>query len=168
VNWAREMSDYLRGLDPSHLIAVGDEGFLARNRPSDWPYNAAEGVDHEALTRLPNVDFGTVHLYPDHWNRTVDWGTAYIREHAQAAVALGKPAVLEEFGLQDKALRATAYRDWTAAALAPGFGGWQFWMLAGMRQDGTLYPDFDGFTVYGSSATDDVLRAAAQQMNSRP
>ncbi len=56
--WAREMSDYIRSIDPNHMISVGDEGFYA-NRGSAM-YSGEDGVNHDSLVALPNVDYGTI------------------------------------------------------------------------------------------------------------
>jgi mannan endo-1,4-beta-mannosidase len=40
------------------------------------------------------------------------------------------------------------YKEWTDAILASGGSGAISWMLADRQDDGTPYPDFDGFTVY--------------------
>lgn len=162
VTWAREMSDWIRSLDASHMISVGDEGFLVGHEP----YYPADGVDHEALTRLPNIDFGTVHLYLG-GVYSADWGTNYIREHGRAAIAFGKPVILEEFGYHDAPERPAVYRAWTDAALSSGFAGWNFWWLAGRLDSGELHPDHDKYTLHGTDPAADVLRTAAQRMRDR-
>jgi mannan endo-1,4-beta-mannosidase len=162
--WADEMSRHVKSLDPNHLVSVGDEGFLARGDAADWPYDAADGVDHEALLRLPAVDYGTYHLYPDHWGRTAAWGTQWIRDHLTAAAAIGKPTVLEEFGLRDKATRDAVYQEWTETVRTGGGAGWNFWILSGSLDDGSPYPDYDGFTVYHPGPTASLLAAEAARI----
>src|SRR5690606_21062703 len=77
TQWADEMSAYIKSIDPNHMVAVGDEGFLDAGG-SHWTYRATDGVDHRALTALPAIDFGTFHLYPDHWGGTIEWGEQWI------------------------------------------------------------------------------------------
>ncbi len=162
IDWADEMSTYIDSVDANHMISVGDEGFLDWNRPNDWPYNAADGVDHEALSALPNIDYATYHVYPDSWgNKDVPWVTQWIVDHQAAAAALGKPAVLEEFGLRDQALRDGAYQTWVDTVRTGGGDGWAFWILTGIQEDGQLYPDYDGFRVNHPSATATLLSNAA-------
>lgn len=168
VAWADEMSRHVKSVDPNHMVSVGDEGFLNRNGGSDWPYNATDGVDHERLTALPSVDFGTFHAYPDGgWGRSpaVDWGTKWVRDHTAAAAVLGKPTVLEEFGLRDRSVRDAGYRAWTDAVRTGGGAGWMFWILSGIQPDGSLYPDFDGFTVYLPGPTATLLTDAARAIS---
>ncbi|HEX6290786.1 MAG TPA: cellulose binding domain-containing protein [Herpetosiphonaceae bacterium] len=164
TNWTSEMSAYIKQLDPNHMVAVGDEGFLNWGRGSDWPYNAADGVDFEALLRIPSIDFGTYHLYPDHWGKTDAWGTQWIRDHISTAQTIGKPSVLEEFGFQNKATRDGVYQTWTNTVYQNSGNGWMFWILSGVQDNGSLYPDYDGFTVYYPSSTATLLANAAQQM----
>jgi mannan endo-1,4-beta-mannosidase len=64
TSWANEMSTYTKSLDENHMVSVGDEGFFNQPGSSDWIYNGSEGVDFDALLALPNIDFGTFHLYP--------------------------------------------------------------------------------------------------------
>src|SRR4030095_6192424 len=66
----------------------------------------------------------------------------------QDARALDKPAVLGEFGLLDKSLRNPNYRIWTNTVFTQGGAGALYWILSGKQDDGSLYPDYDGFTVY--------------------
>ncbi|MQA85680.1 MAG: cellulase family glycosylhydrolase [Streptosporangiales bacterium] len=161
IDWAGEMSTYIKSIDPNHMVSVGDEGFLDWGRGDDWPYNGTDGVDHEALTALPNVDFGTFHLYPDHWGRDRQWGTTWIDDHMTAADGYNKPVILEEFGYRDQGARDNTYLTWTDAVRTGGGDGWNFWILTGIQDDGQLYPDYDGFRVVYPSATADVLADAA-------
>ena len=166
VDWASEMSTFIKSIDPNHMVSIGDEGFLDWNRPSDWPYNAADGVDHEALTSLPNIDFGTYHVYPDHWGRDVNWVTQWITDHATASANYGKPIILEEFGYQNQSLRDSSYTTWTNTVRTTNQAGWLVWILTGIQDDGQLYPDFDGFRVTFPSANATNLAARAQEINS--
>lgn len=165
IDWADEMSTYIDSVDANHMISVGDEGFLDRGNANDWPYNAADGVDHEALTALPNIDFGTYHAYPDAWGHDVAWTTQWIRDHQAAAATLDKPTILEEFGLRDQSARDAAYQTWVDTVRTGGGDGWAFWILTGIQEDGQLYPDYDGFRVTYPSATATVLANAAVAMS---
>ncbi len=164
TNWANEMSTYIKQstVDPNHLVAVGDEGFFNRGG-SDWTYNGSSGVDYDTLIALPNIDFGTYHLYPDSWSKTVAWGTQYISDHTAASAAANKPSVMEEFGIIDSSnnpdgaqtARNTGYDTWINQVCA-GHGNWAYWMLAARQTSSSdpngaftgLYPDYDQFTVY--------------------
>jgi mannan endo-1,4-beta-mannosidase len=168
TRWADEMASYVKSIDPNHLVSVGDEGFF--NRDGDhWTYgqgNGNSGVDHDALLALRGVDFGTFHLYPDHWGTGWRWGHQWIEDHVQAAREAGKPTVLEEYGIQAGGVggewaakrRTRSYTLWNDTVLQRGGNAALFWILSGIQEDGTLYPDYDNFTVYNPS-TDAALIA---------
>jgi|GEM_PF-928332 len=160
TTWAAEMSAYVKSLDKNHMLAVGDEGFF-NGGGTHWTYRAEGGVDHEALTALPDIDFGTFHLYPDHWGVGHLWGNEWIESHIAVARKLGKPTLLEEYGIHVKRekeisgkvihgfeRREVAYRNWNNVAMRRGAGGALFWILSGIEEKGKLYPDYDHFTVY--------------------
>ncbi|WP_395245306.1 cellulase family glycosylhydrolase [Agromyces sp. MMS24-K17] len=166
TTWADEMSRYVKSIDRNHLLSAGDKGFFCRAE-ADWTltqrYGASgygpgfgedcgDGVDTVALAALPKIDLMSMHLYPDHWKTTVDWGTGWIREHAQAARKLGKPVYLGEFGVIDKATRMPTTHTWLSEIRRTGVDGTLYWMLASEEDSGALYADYDGFTVYCPSA----------------
>jgi mannan endo-1,4-beta-mannosidase len=149
VSWADEMTRHIKSIDRRHLASVGDEGFFCDDpTSSDWTVNCGEGVDTLAFTRLPAVDVLSYHLYPDGWGKDAAWGESWITRHARQARQLGKPSMLGEFGFRDKATRNPVYQRWTDALDAAGGNGWLYWILSGVQDDGSLYPDYDGFTVY--------------------
>ncbi|WP_186315993.1 cellulase family glycosylhydrolase [Catellatospora sichuanensis] len=147
--WADEMTRHVKSVDAKHLVGVGDEGFYCDDPASaDWTTNCGEGVDSVALGKLPAVDVVSFHLYPDGWgNKTAQWGADWIKRHNRDAKRAGKPSVLGEFGWRDKATRNPVYQQWTEAAASDGGDGFLYWMLNGIQDDGTMYPDYDGFTV---------------------
>ncbi|WP_238008485.1 cellulase family glycosylhydrolase [Dactylosporangium sp. AC04546] len=149
TGWADEMSRYIRGVDRRHLVSAGDEGFLCTDRSGgDWTLNCADGVNSAALAALPAIDLASFHLYPDHWGKDAAWGTRWIETHVDLARRLRKPVMLGEFGLLDKATRNVVYKEWTDAAVRARIDGFLYWILSGVQDDGTDYPDYDGFTVY--------------------
>jgi mannan endo-1,4-beta-mannosidase len=148
TSWADDVSHFIKQNDPQHLVAVGDEGFYCTPGSSDWTQNCSQGVDTLALANLSQIDIASYHLYPDAWGKDVAWGTAWIQSHIANAAAIHKPAVLGEYGLLDKTTRNPNYKTWTDTVLNAGGAGALYWILSGHQDDGTLYPDFDGFTVY--------------------
>ncbi len=177
--WANEMSTYLKSIDPNHLVAVGDEGFLTG--PSEhWTYHADNGVDHRALTALPNIDYGTFHMYPEMWGTGFGWGEHWLDDHLSFARELGKPTVLEEYGLKvtrdalgrvstGSETRLAGYRTWNERFLAHGGNAAMFWMLAGRdSQNGGVYRDYDQFSVYPGDATSRLLSQFSERFASAP
>lgn len=172
TGWARDMSSYLKTLDPNHLVAVGDEGFL--DGPSEhWTYHAQNGVDHRALTALPSIDYGTFHMYPEQWGTGIGWPERWIDDHVAFARALGKPTVLEEYGMRvtrdalgritgGLAARLDNYGAWNERLLAHGGNASMFWLLVGRdSQRGGVYPDYDRYSVYRGDPSSRLLTSFA-------
>ncbi|HEY6079354.1 MAG TPA: cellulase family glycosylhydrolase [Polyangiaceae bacterium] len=180
TRWAHEMSSYVKSLDPNHLVSVGDEGFLNQGG-EHWTYRGQDGVDHRALTALPNVDFGTFHLYPEHWGMPPSSDERWISDHLRIARELGKPTLLEEYGSpvvrapdnrgalsSGWPLRQSRYRRWNELLLEQGGGAALAWMLAGVDDDGQRYPDFDGFSFQRDDETGRLLGGYAARFASAP
>ncbi|WP_410496129.1 X2-like carbohydrate binding domain-containing protein [Cellulosilyticum sp. ST5] len=159
LNWANEMSTYVKSIDSNHMVAVGDEGFYNfgyQEFPQGeykYVYYGSEGADFNSLVRLPNIDFGTVHIYCDQWGLTSEQAKFWFKQHGEDAKAANKPVILEEFGWKDRNTRSQIYSDWfkvVEGATYPGitYAGTNYWMLASIMDDGSLYPDYDGYTVY--------------------
>lgn len=148
--WVDRVSTALKLADPNHLIAVGDEGFFCETyqEDPDMTGDCFVGTDFSALTALPHIDFGSLHLYPDSWGREKDaaWGTAWIENHTSIAHALGKPLLLGEFGM--KSGQSGVYEAWGEAIVSGGMNGDLFWMLCGAqdydakRVGSPWYPDY--------------------------
>lgn len=177
TGWAKEMSAYVKTIDHNHLLAAGDEGFFCRPE-SKWTltkkYGASgygagfgedckDGIDTVALASLPDIDLMSMHLYPDNWKVTTNWGTGWIKEHAAAAARIGKPVYLGEFGITDKATRLPVYNTWLRTIRQTGVDGALYWMLASTLDDGTTpYSDYDGYTVYCPSPVCSLITAQAR------
>lgn len=148
TSWASEMSAYIKSLDTKHLVSSGSEGFLCISGATEYERGCTSGVDELAIASLPTIDVLSYHLYPDGgWNKTVAWGTTWITDHVSLAQQIAKPSMLGEFGLKDKSIRDATYQTWTDAVRKSGGTGAVFWILTGAQDDGSLYPDFDGFRV---------------------
>ncbi|KZT05949.1 glycoside hydrolase family 5 protein [Laetiporus sulphureus 93-53] len=195
TKWYQQQSDYVRSLDPYHMITTGGEGqFYWADPPtywydgqlvSDFNFNGEAGEDFEASLSLPNIDFGTYHMYPQTWypeldypgsNFSVeDWGLGWIGAHANTASYVGKPLLIEEFGVTGLDNKTAIYPVWVDYALATGHAiqPWQFGEL-GLTEDGgnrlIKYSDQiymgaspnDGFTFYiNQTSVWDVFTAAA-------
>jgi mannan endo-1,4-beta-mannosidase len=168
VDWAGAVSTFIKSIDRHHLVSVGDEGFFADQPGSDdWTRNGVDGVDTVRLAALPNIDVMSYHLYPDGWGKTPAWGTQWILDHAAAARRLHKPVMLGEYGLKDKSTRNPWYQKWTDAVYASGTTGALYWILSDKLDDGSLYGDFDGFTVYCPSPVCTTVGDFSQRMRGR-
>lgn len=179
TTWASEMSSYIKSLDANHLVSVGDEGFLDGGG-EHWAYRANDGVDHAALTALPNIDFGTFHLYPDDWQTPAGFGEQWIADHVRLARQLGKPTVLEEYGVKVRRSAGTTgevvqglperlgqYRSWNELLLRQG-GASLPWMLVASDAGRARYPDYDGFAFYHDDATGQLIGEYARRFRDAP
>ena len=108
--WLKEMSEYIAKEDTSHLITSGEEGYkishTSNNQPEkhSWLHGGLKGVDFASNVTLPEIDFVTVHFYPDNWEiPAADILNGWVRDnivHDRASIAhrAGKPIVMEESG----------------------------------------------------------------------
>jgi mannan endo-1,4-beta-mannosidase len=156
--WVGEMADYVKSLDPAHMVSTGSEGFYgpgqAGRNPASWM--SREGVDFLAQHAPESIDFASLHIWPDNWNlgSNLEAMAAWLRRHLDDAQAvLQKPLLAGEFGKrQPIATRDqffSRYYDEVLAALGPGDSraGLLCWIL---YHD--AYPDYDGYGVYYPSA----------------
>lgn len=181
THWAEQMSSFVKSLDPNHLVSVGDEGFMNAGE-----HKTKDGVDHRALTSLASIDFGTFHLYPEQWGTSVEWGESWIDEHLAVGRELGKPELLEEYGMTvDRAggntgevtggehEREDAYRRWNELMLRGSGSGTLAWMLAGNDESAKgeppkRYPDYDRLVFYRDDATGRLLGDYARRFERGP
>ena len=152
VEWAAEMSDYVRSIDSNHLIGFGGEGFLCTREggPSTLT-NCAESGDPVAITALPNIDMNGIHVYPNHWQPTEptddweEWAIWWIEQHGAIANEANKPFFIGEYGWLDVHSRTHVYDRWLDAFHNAGGDGSHFWVMqpaASIAQP----PDGVGFT----------------------
>ncbi len=162
TGWAAGMSAYIKSLDKKHLVSSGSEGFLCIAGSTEYERDCASGVDELAISRLPTIDVMSYHMYPDGgWNKTLAWAKTWITDHSKLAKQIDKASMLGEFGLKDQVARNVTYKAWTDAVRTSGGNGALFWILTEHQDDGTLYPDYDGFRVNCPSPVCTTLANAA-------
>ena len=73
--------------------------------------------------------------------------------------------MLGEFGWKDKATRNPVYQASGPTPYDPAGGdGFLYWILSGIQDDGTPYPDYDGFTVYCPSPVCTTIANAGDEL----
>lgn len=99
--WVRKTGRLIQRLVPLQLLSIGNEGQI----------DERVGSTYEKTARLKQIDYLTVHLWPQNWGwynplepsgtfpKTLELTTQYLRKNAAVARDAGKPIVLEEFGL---------------------------------------------------------------------
>jgi mannan endo-1,4-beta-mannosidase len=170
--WAQTTSAYVKSLDSSHMVTLGDEGFMDGGGDGSYPYTKAEGVDFKKNLAISTLDFGTFHLYPSSWGVSTDWGNAWVTNHAAACVAANKPCMLEEYGTFPHSFPSTIHHasqntrtnsigypnnhiaiegPWQTTSLnTNGMGADLFWQLGDNLSTGLTSDDTN--TVYYGSA----------------
>jgi len=67
------MAAYVKHLDPNHLVTVGEEGFFGEQRPeaahNPQGWGGQIGQDFVLDHSSPSIDFATIHVWPDNWQR---------------------------------------------------------------------------------------------------
>ncbi|KAI9051761.1 hypothetical protein LZ554_004029 [Drepanopeziza brunnea f. sp. 'monogermtubi'] len=162
--WYRDTASFIKSVDEHHMVTWGGEGGFLEEGATDWAYNGADGGDFYAELALPEMDFGTFHLYPDWWSKSVSWADQWIVDHGVAQQRLQKPVLFEEYGWLSPEQRlanlgTVAPENETRVAV---MGGWQKLSLEQGMAD--MYWQFglcglsfgcshnDGFTIYQNNA----------------
>lgn len=170
--WASEMSKYIKSMDPNHMVAVGDEGFFNFDDVSHlpeggdysawWVWRGMSGMDYEKLMTIPEIDFGTPHIYLQDWNfKDKTTINTWLNVHAEIAHENNKPVILEEFGWKEQDGQSSVFKTRNAYFenvfnILEGkenpdneYAGSNYWMIADyMTETGAVYPDYDGYTVW--------------------
>jgi mannan endo-1,4-beta-mannosidase len=169
TNWIRTTSNYIRSLDSDHMITVGDEGFGLAGDGS-YPYQSGEGLDWAANLALPNISFGTFHLYPQSWGVSNSWGNAWITAHAAICKKLNKPCLFEEYGVTTASDHCPVEGGWQKTSLAAkdsGMAADLFWQLGDTIKSTGQQTSNDGNTIYYGSSdwkclVDDHVKSIGQ------
>ncbi|KAL5221801.1 hypothetical protein ABZP36_026514 [Zizania latifolia] len=111
--WMEEMAAYVKSIDKKHLLTVGTEGFYGPTsppnklsvNPGDW-YPNNYGGDFVRNSKIADIDFASVHVYPDNWllhanlDEKVKFAKRWITSHVEDGdKELDKPVLVSEFGL---------------------------------------------------------------------
>ena len=123
-DWYQQIAQYIKSIDPNHLVSTGEEGFddsslgswgsdgsfthpdySTAEYSNTYVLRANEGTSYVLNTAIPEIDFGTAHWYPNEFG----FGTAinedllraqraWLSDHQKIAASSGKPFVMGEFG----------------------------------------------------------------------
>lgn len=149
IKWVADTAHYIRGLDAKHMVSSGSEGLAGSSQDARLYLDAH---------RTPDIAYLTYHLWPTNWgwfdpkqpdktwDGMMDKSLRYLNQHIDYARQLGKPIVLEEFGLNRDGgafgiQSSTAVRDrfygavfglvQGRAAAGDPVAGWNFWAWGG-------------------------------------
>jgi mannan endo-1,4-beta-mannosidase len=97
-DWLVEMSAHVKRIDDTHLLSTGMEGFYSREFAGGGIFGGADGTDYIRHHDIDDIDLCSFHAYPNHWAKSDEWITRWIRDHVREAhELLGKPAYCGEF-----------------------------------------------------------------------
>ena len=158
TKWIDETSGFIKKLAPKQLVSTGNEGWMGTAGSKDLflKSHASKNVDYLTYHMwAPNWGWfkpkEAAATYDDAWRKMQD----YLNWHIDAANKMGKPIVLEEFGInrdegEFRPSATTGYRDkfYTAifqlvakrAAAGDAIAGSNFWAWGGSGR--TRNPDF--------------------------
>ncbi|PVF99913.1 glycoside hydrolase [Serendipita vermifera] len=148
--WYKQQSDYVRKLDPYHMISTGGEGhFFWDPAPtfwyngtevSDYNYNGQAGEDFDEDLKLDN------HIYVYSWYPQLvfpgsnfsayEWGLQWIQQHADGKYTTSTGAVTHRLQ-RPKRDKLKFYPGWVKKALDTyhGIMPWQYGQL-GLTENG--------------------------------
>nr|XP_027089783.1 mannan endo-1,4-beta-mannosidase 7-like [Coffea arabica] len=147
--WISEMGSYLKSIDRNHLLGAGLEGFYGPSNAQKQHLNPnfQAGTDFIASNQIKDIDFATVHSYPDAWlagqseeaqlSFLINWLQSHIQD---AEKILQKPLLFTEFGKSSKdpgfnmnqrdllfnTVYSTIYSSASGGGAAAGGLFWQF------------------------------------------
>jgi mannan endo-1,4-beta-mannosidase len=106
ADWYTEMAEFVKGIDANHLVTTGEEGLYGccknpGNPGSEFSEWAAEaGQDFLADHASPDIDFSTMHSWPDNWQAVdEEFQRRFLQTRIDDSVeVLKKPLLLEEWG----------------------------------------------------------------------
>ncbi|MBN2170982.1 MAG: cellulase family glycosylhydrolase [Candidatus Krumholzibacteriota bacterium] len=170
--WIETMAAWVKSLDDRHLLTTGSIGYYGPSGPDHNPRPAfgSRGVDFIRNHQVAAIDFACFHAWPHHWGLSYQESMDWVGDHVDdAATLLGKPVILEEFGIPrawSLPTRDLYFEDWygivrqKAAAGLPAAAS-AFWIL---YHD--AYPDYDDLGVYhpADASTVAIIESAAVDM----
>lgn len=144
--WISATAAVIKAKDRNHLVTTGHEGWIG-----------TEGMPlFETVHSDKNIDYLTIHIWAKNWgwfkgdklaegfDDVMEKADAYIRDHAPVSERLGKPMVIEEFGLPRDGLSfdpagATTFRDRYYAKIlsfirSGPVAGANFWAFGGVAR----------------------------------
>ncbi|RVW62597.1 Mannan endo-1,4-beta-mannosidase 5 [Vitis vinifera] len=107
AGWIQEMATYVKSIDNKHLLTVGMEGFYGDSMPEKKAINPGYQVGTDFISNhlIKEIDFTTIHAYPDIWLSGKDDSSqmAFMQRWTMShwtdsRTIIKKPMVFSEFG----------------------------------------------------------------------
>ncbi|XP_045807817.1 mannan endo-1,4-beta-mannosidase 4-like [Trifolium pratense] len=183
-NWVSEMAAYVKSIDSNHLLEIGLEGFYGETTSQKLfnPNSTQVGTDFISNNQIPEIDFATIHIYPDQWLPGSDETTenAFVEKWIEGHIedsnnVLGKPLIIAEFAKSSKSPGYSIYkRDnyfkkiyeaiSTSATGGGSCAGGIFWQL--MPQGLDRYGDGYEVIFENSPSTIEIIKQQSIKMSS--
>ncbi|KAL7156249.1 hypothetical protein ABFS83_03G131200 [Erythranthe nasuta] len=181
--WVEEMARFVKSLDRKHLLEIGMEGFYGDTMPQRKQVNPGYqvGTDFISNNLITDIDFATIHAYPDIWlsgkseNEQMGFMERWMANHwNDARTVLKKPLVIAEFGKSSKdagfslnerdLYMGNVYRDIYRFARTGGtMSGSLVWQL--MAQGMDEYNDGYDIVLSQSPSTAGIMSRQSHAMN---
>uniref|UniRef100_A0A162AIC7 mannan endo-1,4-beta-mannosidase n=1 Tax=Daucus carota subsp. sativus TaxID=79200 RepID=A0A162AIC7_DAUCS len=73
--WVQEMASFVKSIDNKHLLEIGMEGFYGDTMPEKKQFNPGYQVGTDFISNhlIKEIDFATIHAYPDIWYETMNY-----------------------------------------------------------------------------------------------
>ncbi|KAF3440398.1 hypothetical protein FNV43_RR19255 [Rhamnella rubrinervis] len=179
--WVGEMASYVKSIDSKHLVEIGMEGFYGDSIPVRKQYNPGYQVGTDFITnnQIREIDFTTIHAYPDAWlsgqtdNAQMAFMQRWLASHwTDSRTILKKPLVFSEFGKSKKdsgysestrdAFLSSIYTNIYNFARNGGIGGGLVWQILGEGMES--YDDGYDIVLSQNSLTRNVISQQSERM----
>ncbi|KAK4429674.1 Mannan endo-1,4-beta-mannosidase 2 [Sesamum alatum] len=179
--WVQEMASYVKSIDNKHLLEVGMEGFYGDSISDRKQYNPGYqvGTDFIRSNLIKEIDFTTIHAYPDAWlsGQDDDAQMAFMRRWmtshwTDSRTLLKKPMIFTEFGKSSKdpgfsiasrdSFLNAIYSNIYSLARSGGIGGGLVWQLVAEGMES--YSDGYEIDLSQTPSTSFVVSQQSRQM----
>ncbi|KAL2240253.1 UNVERIFIED_CONTAM: Mannan endo-1,4-beta-mannosidase 2 [Sesamum indicum] len=179
--WVQEMASYVKSIDNKHLLEIGMEGFYGDSITDRKQYNPGYqvGTDFIRSNLIKEIDFTTIHAYPDAWlsGQDDDAQMAFMRRWmtshwTDSRTLLKKPMVFTEFGKSSKdpgfsiasrdSFLSAIYSNIFSLARSGGIGGGLVWQLVAEGMES--YSDGYEIDLFQTPSTSSVISQQSRQM----
>lgn len=171
LKWVKKSSALIKSVDKNHLVSTGNEG-LAGTIGSEETF--------KTMYEFETIDYVTAHLWIFNWgwfdplraeetySQAIKLADEYLEKHIEMSAGLGKPLVIEEFGIPRDSHSyspnaTTVYRDkyykmlfskiYENAKVGGPMAGSNFWAFGGFGEPSN--PDGESKWFTGDDFTGD-------------
>ncbi|TFK17142.1 CEL4b mannanase [Coprinopsis marcescibilis] len=152
--WTRELSSFIKSIDPNHLVASGDPGDYNKTDTDALEYSGWAGLDFEVNIVMDSIDYGTFSLSGIDPMRWID-------DHVETATLAHKPLIFNKFGPE-------IYQEWLDKLVSAGVAGSFYWQFGSEDIRMNMPYWFYGDYVPRGSHTYRLLVDHAKAMKDRP